>query len=73
VHLVGFITTKNTETKVTVSIGSDLHCHVTEVTSDAGLSGSHSEYTVPTVTIRVSRDSYDHETKNHLWHLMCSI
>ena len=58
---------------VTVRIGSDLHGHVTEVMCDVGLSGSHSEYTVPTVTTRVSRDSYEFETKCHLWHLRRSI
>jgi hypothetical protein len=47
----------------TVSVGSDSHRHVTEVTYDMGNSGSHSECTVHTVTVSVGSDSYRHVTE----------
>ena len=48
---------------VTVSVASDSHRHVIEVTYNIGNSGNDSECTVHTVTVSVASGSYRHVTE----------
>ena len=48
---------------VTVSVASDSHRHVIEVTYNIGNSGNYSECTVHTVTVSVASDSHRHVIK----------